>query len=256
MVRRALRHIACLLALTMTPPAAAAVHGASLRSTETPEGFDRLASPRPVFLDVYVGDRKVAETVAVARPGALRFRSPADLLSKVPDLIGAPEVEAALAAELPTNSEAVCSASNAGSCGVIAPEVVGIIYDEDRFRVSLFVNPRFLRTLHASTGGYLPIPAASLSLTNALGLNASGTFGGTSSYNLQNRTIVGLHNARIRANTSVASDLGLIVDDLVGEVDRKDLRYSAGMFWAPGNDFIGQRRIIGAGVGTQFDTWA
>jgi len=28
------------------------------------------------------------------------------------------------------------------------------------------------------------------------------------------------------------------------------------LFWAPANDFIGQRRILGAGAGTQFDTWA
>ena len=73
---------------------------------------------------------------------------------------------------------------------------------------------------------------------------------------MQNRTVVGLRSARIRANTSVASNLGLIVDDLVGEVDTRSLRYSAGLFWSPGNEFIGQRRIIGAGVGTQFDTFA
>ncbi|MGN6058048.1 MAG: TcfC E-set like domain-containing protein [Sphingomicrobium sp.] len=225
-------------------------------STGTPEGFDQLASSRVVFVDVYFGDRKIAESFAVTRPGLLRFRSPGNLLSRVPDLVMAPEITSALAGDLPTNSNAVCSQTNAKSCGVINPEVVGIIYDEDRFRVDLFVNPRFLRTSHAQGDTYLPIPSTSLSLTNALGLNASGTFGGSSAYNFQNRTIIGLHNARIRANTSIASDLGLVVDDLVGEVDKRDLRYSAGMFWAPGNDFIGQRRIIGAGVGTQFDTWA
>jgi hypothetical protein len=64
----------------------------------------------------------------------------------------------------------------------------------------------------------------------------------------------GFGSARLRTNLSVASHLGLLVDDLVGEIDRKDLRYSAGLFWALGNDFIGQRRIMGAGVGTQFDT--
>jgi outer membrane usher protein FimD/PapC len=93
-----------------------------------------------------------------------------------------------------------------------------------------------------------------LSLTNSLGLTASGTIGGPSAYNFQNRTIIALGSARLRANLSVASHHGLLVDDLVGELDRKDLRYSAGVFWAPGNEFIGQRRIMGAGVGTQFDT--
>jgi hypothetical protein len=54
----------------------------------------------------------------------------------------------------------------------------------------------------------------------------------------------------------VASGLGLIVDDLVAEMDTRNLRYSAGLFWGPGNEFTGQRRMIGAGVGTQFDTFA
>ena len=255
-VRRVVHQLACFLALTMIAPNAGAAASAALRATEVPEGFNQLASSRAVYLDVYFGDRKVAEMSAVTRPGWLRFRRPGDLLAKLPDVIATPEVTAALADELATNSAAVCSQSNAGACGVVSPQVLGIIYNEDRFRVDIFINPKFLRTTQAHAEGYLPIPSASLSLTNALGLNASGTVGGTSAYNLQNRTVIGLHNARIRANTSIASNIGLVVDDLVAEVDRKNLRYSAGMFWAPGNDFIGQRRIIGAGLGTQFDTWA
>lgn len=255
-VRTLVGQLVCLLALTITTPSAAASSSAALVSTETPEGFGQLASSRVVFLDVYFGDRKVAETFALTQPGYLRFRSPGEVLSKIPDLIPSAEVTNALAGELATNSDAVCSQSNANRCGAITPEVIGIVYDEDHFRVNVFVNPRFLHTARLSPEGYLPIPSAALSLTNALGMNASGTIGGAASYNFQNRTIVGLHNARIRANTSIASNLGLVVDEVVGEVDSKTLRYSAGMFWGPGNDFIGQRRIIGAGVGTQFDTWA
>ena len=192
----------------------------------------------------------------MTRPGAFRFRSPGDVLSKLSDVIEMPELAAMLASELHTNSNAVCSQSNAPECGTISPQVIGIVYDEDRFRVDVFVNPRFLRTSLSQPEGYLPVPSASLSLTSAFGLNASGTIGGSSLYDLQNRTVVGLRNARLRANSSVSSNFGLIIDDLVGEVDVKSLRYSGGMFWAPGNDFIGQRRIIGAGIATQFDTWA
>lgn len=222
---------------------------------ETPEGFRELASSRQVFVDVYFGDRKITEALAVIRPGTLEFRSPGEILAKLPDVTTAPELAASLSGELSTNSQAVCSQSNAGSCGVISPQVAGVIYDEDHFRVDIFINPRFIETSKPQSDTYLPIPSAPLSLTSALGVDASGTFGGRSVYNLQNRTIIGMHSARLRANTSIASDFGLIVDDMVGEVDRKDLRYSAGMFWAPGNDFTGERRIIGAGVGTQFDTW-
>jgi hypothetical protein len=237
-------------------PAASAAAAANLTAEGTPEGFTEIASPKVMLVDVYYGGRKIAETLALVRPGILQFRSPNEIVAKLPDAIESAELRAAIAGELPTNTDAACSMSNMTRCGSIEPQIAGIIYDEERFRVDVFVNPRFLRTVGADTDSRLPIPASGLSLTNSFGFTASGSLEGSPVYNMQNRTIVGLHNARLRANTSVASGLGLIVDDLVAEVDTGTLRYSAGLFWGPGNEFTGQRRMIGAGVGTQFDTVA
>ena len=262
-MRRLGRHILCLFALTMTARASAgasavgAVPGnVAIATVGTPAGFDELASARVVLVDFYFGGRKIGEALADARPGLLRFRSPAEVLAMVPELSAAPEVRSRFAGELPTNSSALCSLAKTTDCGTLAPEVIGIIYDEDRFRADIFVNPRFLRTAPSTAGDFLPLPTAPLSLTSAIGVAASGTVGGRAVYNIQNRTVLGFRNARVRTSNSLSSTLGWIVDDLAGEVDRKDLRYSAGLFWAPGSDFTGQRRIIGAGVGTQFDTLA
>ncbi len=246
----------CFLALTINGAAWGATSNVDLSTAGTPAGFAELASARVTMVDVYFGGRKIAETLVTSKPGSLQFRSPGDVFGALPQLIVSPDVTSALALELSTNSAAICRDSNARNCGSLTPEIIGIIYDEDRFRVDLFVNPRFLRNIAATPGGYLPVPKSPLSLTSSLGLAASGAFGQSSTYNVQNRTVIGVENARIRMNSSLASDLGFVVDDLVGEIDRKDLRYSGGLFWAPGNDFTGQRRIIGAGVGTQFDTWA
>ena len=245
-----------LMALTMISPARAATSDKiHFETAGTPDGFSEIAGPRVSLVDLYYGGRKIGDTVAEVRPGALRFRNPGDVAAKLPDIVDAPELKAILAGELATNAQAVCSLSNGTDCGKIDPQIIGIIYDEERFRVDVFVNPEYLRTIGSGRDLYLPNPDASLSLTNALGFNASGSLAGSSVYNLQNRTIVGFSNARLRANTSVASRLGLVVDDLVAEVDTRGLRYSAGLFWGPGNEFIGQRRIIGAGLGTQFDTY-
>ena len=253
-MRTVLRPIAWLLALTMIPAAPAAA--ANLTAAGTPEGFAEIAGPKVMLVDVYYGGRKIAETLALVRPGILQFRSPDEVLAKLPQAIESVELRSALAGELSTHSDSACSMSNRSQCGSIEPQVAGIIYDEEHFRVDVFVSPKYLRTLGADADVRLPIPQSGLSLTNSFGFTASGSLEGPSVYNMQNRTIVGLHNARLRANTSVASDLGLIDDDLVAEVDTRDLRYSAGLFWGPGNEFTGQRRMIGAGVGTQFDTFA
>ena len=255
-MRPALRHFACAAALTMFGALPSSAGAISFQATGTPTGFSELAGSRQVLVDVYYGGRKVGEALAAASPGTLRFRAPRDIVSAIPGIIPGPELDAALSADLPANSQAVCSLSNRGACGRISPAVAGIIYDEDHFRVDLFINPRFLRTSEPAAAGYLPVPDAPLSLTSMMGLAISGTVGGATTFNVQNRTIVGLRNARVRADTSLASHLGLIVDDLVAESDRGDLRYSGGLFWTPGNDFTGQRRIAGLGVGTQFDTSA
>lgn len=245
---------ACLLALTINAPARSEALGARFTAAGTPPGFDALAAPREALVDLYFGNRKVGETFAEIRPGFLRFKSPADVLAAVPSIIATPDLEARIAAGLETNTGALCSLAKTTACGVIAPEVFGIIYDEDRFRVDLFVNPRFLRAQSSPAAEFLPVPTGPISLTSAIGLAAGGAIGGPGSYNIQNRTVIGLRNARIRTSNSLASGLGWVVDDLAGEVDTRTLRYSAGMFWAPGSDLIGERRIIGAGFGTQFDT--
>jgi hypothetical protein len=240
----------------MNAPARAEATSTRIAAVGTPPGFDALAVSRETLVDIYFGDRKVGEALAEIQPGLLQFKSPADVLAAVPSVIATPELNLLVAGELPTNSSALCSLSRTKDCGVLAPAVLGIIYDEERFRVDLFVNPRFLRTAGGSRGEFLPVPSAALSLTSALGVAAAGAVGGRTVYNVQNRTVAAFRNARIRTSNSVASGLGWVVDDFAGEVDSKDLRYSAGMFWAPGSDLIGQRRIIGAGVGTQFDTRA
>jgi hypothetical protein len=240
----------------MNGRAGAAATNVELSTSGTPAGFDDLERPREALVDLYFGGRKLGEVLVVTRPGSLRFRSPGDIIAKIPELIPSADLASALSAELPANSGRVCHGGAPEGCGSLAPDVLGIIYDEDHFRVDLFVNPHFLKVVKAGADGFLPVPTAPLSLTSSAALALSGTIGGESRYNVQNRTVIGLRNGRIRANSSLASGIGLIVDDFVGEIDRKSLRYSAGLFWAPGSEFTGQRRIIGAGVGTQFDTLA
>lgn len=247
---------AALAAAMFAPESAHAAAGAAIESAGAPPGFDQLARPRQILVDVYFGGSKVGEAMAIASPGRLRFVDPGKLLALLPQIIPSPELLGTLAGDLPTHSDLVCSPGNQGQCGDLSPETAGIIFDEDRFRATLFFAPRIVRAVRPTEDIYLTPPRAPLSLTSSAGFAVSGSDSTSPSYNVQNRTILSLRNARIRADSSYASQLGLIVDDLVGEVDSRDLRYSGGLFWAPGLDLTGNRRIAGIGVGTQFDTRA
>src|SRR6185503_8029423 len=157
--------------------------------------------------------------------------------------------------DLEAHSDLVCSAASSGSCGSLPEGTEGIIFDEQSFRVDLFLKAADVRPAGPASP-YLPLPSAQPSLTSSLGFAVSGTTGSSPIYDVQNRTIAAFGSVRLRADTSYASHIGLLADDAVAELDRPNLRYSAGLFWAPGLDLTGRRRIAGIGFGTQFDTRA
>lgn len=247
----------CLLALTMFPTGAWAARSAEKVNIATggiPDGFAQLAREHEALLDLYFGGRKIGEARALVRPGHLKFKNPEQVLALIPNALVSPELSGAISGDLPSNSGLVCPEGSSIDCGLLSPEIAGIIYDEEHFRVDLFVNRKWLQLITPDENVYLPAPTAPLSLTSSAGLALSGSSETTAVFNLQNRTILGFRNARIRSDSSYASKQGLVVDTLVGEMDRPGIRYSAGLFWAPGLDLTGQRRIVGVGVGTQFDT--
>ena len=222
-------------------------------STAAPAGFEDLEKPREMLLDVFFGGEKVGEAVALISPGKIRFRHPDAVLKLLPNISGDPQLASALAVDLPSNGGLACGPGETISCGKLFPQVIGIIYDEENFRIDVFINPKFQRIITPTSEVFLPNPAAPLSLTSSFGLAVSGN-GRSTLYNFQDRTVAGFGSARVRSDFSYASHVGLLVDNLTAELDRPNRRYSAGLFWAPGVDLIGQRRIIGVGMGTQFDT--
>lgn len=241
---------------SVLPVAAGASSAAEIQSVGVPAGFAELARDHELVVDVYFGRRRIGETTVIASPSRLRFKEPDDILRLVPNVVSSSELMQATSRELPTNANLICSAYAENSCGQLSPEDIGVIFDEDRFRVDLFINPRWLRAVPSDPRIYLPAPDAPLSLTSAMGLALSGSSGANSNYHFQNRTILALRNARLRSDISYSSGFGLVADSTVAEIDARNLRYSAGLFWAPGLDLTGQRRILGLGLTTQLDTRA
>ena len=241
-----------VLALPLIAAAAPAQAAYRIELAGPPPGFEELERPRDLVVDVYFGGTKVGETRLIAKPGEVTFRDADQVLGFVPSVRNSPALSRLFASGLPTNSHLACSQTS-DRCGKLAPEIAGVIFDEERFRVDLFIHPNHLETIRATEALYLR-STGGLSLTSSAGLALSGSGGASPTYNFQNRTIVGFGNARLRSDSSFASGLGLAFDDLAAEIDTDHRRYSAGLFWAPGLDLTGRRRIVGIGLGTQFDT--
>jgi hypothetical protein len=221
----------------------------------TPAGFDALLTPQEAVVDVYIGGRAIGQTRVRYAAGKITFLDIDTVLGRIPDLIDPAAVRAALAApDLDTNADLICAPeADVGTCGVLKPAVAGVIFDEARFRVDLFIDARQLAVQTAAQREYLPTPDARLSLVDQLGGTIAGS-GGDADYTIQNRAILGYRNGRLRSELSYSSRYGLIADTLVAEVDKPGLRYAAGAMWAPGIDLTGRRKFVGVGMQSQIDT--
>jgi hypothetical protein len=221
-----------------------------------PEGFSALTGEQRTMADVYFGGRLVGSVEVGFRPGSLTITDPGALATMVPGLTDPGSVRAALAdSSLSTNAHLVCTpGADPGICGRLAPEVAGVIFDERRFRLSLFVNPALLAARDPVERRYIAAAEPGLGIVNSLAAAVSGSSAGDESFNLQDRLVIGDADRRLRADIGYATGFGTVADRLAVEIDRPDWRYTAGLFWTPGSDLAGRRKLIGAGIETQIDT--
>ena len=140
-------------------------------SVGEPAGFANLTEEHVLVVDVYFGGVRKGEAQVSAAPGHLRFVDPAAVLKLLPPLADAAAVEAALSAEsLPANAQLACSqTSDRSRCGRLEPDVAGVILNRDRFRIDIFVNPRFLAVQENIANAYLPEPKEGLAVINTVG---------------------------------------------------------------------------------------
>ena len=223
-------------------------------TASAPEGFEELTSERDVVLDAYFGGRKVGEVRAAISPGFVTFTDPQLLARLIPDVALLPQLVAGLSGPMPANVSLACGPSRHEGCGTLEPQQAGIILDEERFRVELFIHPSLLARPDPTAAFYLATPAGQPSLVSHFGATFSGSNHGGTSWHLQNRSIASVGGYRLRSDSSVTEGAGVTFDNLTVEADRRDWRFLGGIFWAPGTELIGRRRVIGLGAATQLDT--
>lgn len=233
---------------------AAHASGRSGFSASAPQGFEALSAEREVVLDAYYGGRKLGEIGARISPGGVRFDDPGALAALVPDASRKAELAAFLTGLLPANVALACGPARREGCGMLPMGQYGVVVDEERFRVDLIISPELLDKPDPNAALFLPRPDEDPALVSLFGLTASGSSRGDQTLHVQNRSIASLGGTRLRSDSSVSTDTGLTFDNLTIEADRGDWRYAGGLFWAPGSDLIGRRKLIGLGASTQLDT--
>ena len=249
--------VAAMCAIALPNCAMASDDGGLKIEVGEPAGFASEVSEQSAVVDVYYGDRRVGTARIQARPGSINFINVYKLLDMLPELSDrAPVLNALASMQLPSNVNMRCSlGSNRSKCGRLTPDVAGVIYDRDNFRVDVFINPKFLAAHSNSPEKYLPMPQNGVAVINQVSALASGSFeSGSSFFTIQDRLIVGDAEKRVRADLAYSNETGLRADQVALEIDKPEVRYSAGAIWSPGTSFTGRQKIVGVGAESQVDT--
>jgi hypothetical protein len=159
-----------------------------------PEGFEELEGPAETAVDLHYGGLKIGVFRAIYTPRSILFSNPEEIVGKVPALD--PEaselVIKALTGDLPTHADRICGPIPKPGCGTANPDIAEVIFDQDRFKAELFVNPSLLLEQDTHTEKVLPPAPDVVSGVHSISGGLIGTPGEPQNYSLMNQLDSGI----------------------------------------------------------------
>lgn len=242
-----------------TPPEATVERPATRLQTRPPEDFLELLRPMRTSVDVYYGGDFLLSTLAEYTPDALEFLDPEAVIVRIPNLVSRLALQNHLTGPLPRNSDLLCRpAQSPESCGTLAPDFAGILFDEARFRADIFIHPDLLLTSRPAVSRYLPAPRdpKALSLVQNLNAVAATDVNGQANHSLAGLTWVGRGMERVYGRWYSTDYNSFSVEELAWQRDTQDHEYTAGVFQTRPDllMFSGSGFLAGGGFGRSLKT--
>lgn len=234
----------------------AAPHLMASITSDVPAGFEELAREQRQLLDVYFEDRLLGSFMAVVKEDAVIFDAPEDIINRVDNLVDPQALISEIKSrKLLKNLAQVCPTKHATrQCGLLEPDVVGIIYSPNDFRVDLFINPEQFR-LQSDHLDFLPPPAETPSLISQFSAYKSGgsTKEGQTTY-IENQSTFGFGSWRAKSWINYSDRSGTQIEEALFEKESGRERYFGGYLQMFGNELFSRRSVYGLGLESQNDT--
>ncbi|MCW7555821.1 TcfC E-set like domain-containing protein [Endozoicomonas gorgoniicola] len=230
-----------------------------ISQTSVPAGFEDLLAPQQSMIDVYFGGRFVTTMSATFTTSTVEFEDPEKLVRQLPAVLDAFPVIQALEGELDSHTEAVCYGRSTQGCGIIEPEVAGVIFNADNFRADLFIHPSLLTVQALDKNRFLPGSEAGPAVIQNLSANISGTLNDGNSednYTVFGSSFLSFEENSVQANWDFSRDQKASVNTLLFERDYQGHLWQAGLVNTTGFglNFSASRRLWGARVASSFNT--
>ncbi len=197
-------------------------------SDAPPEGFEFLTAAQTTEVDIYFGNELLTSTMAHFDLTSIEFINPQEIIAQLTQLKEPEAITSAITGSLNPHTEDLCLNKLQRNCGVLKPSIAEIIFDANRYRVDLFINPLYLTTQTPHSQIFLPAPENSLSSINILSARSSGGNGLEQRAYLVANSLVSYGATRFLSRIQMDNDDGLIFENASLEHDRGKWTYTAG----------------------------
>ncbi len=229
-----------------------------LAQNKAPKGFETLSQPQRSLVDIYYGNRYLTSQLATFQPGEVTLSNVNDVVRLIGSVNDPVFLASALSGELNTHTEAICPPGVTKDCGVLNPPVAGVIFDESRFRVDVFVNPRFLLTRAADVRKYLPPSDSGFAMMQNFSAAVTGISedANGSDYTLYGLTLLSYHENSVLWSWDYSKSQDFSVNQLYGQRDFEGFEYDVGLLSSRGFglNFTSDQPLVGARFRTSDNT--
>lgn len=219
-----------------------------------PAGFEQLAGPQETMLDVFFGGIRLGNFRAVFNPKNVAFATPDEIIAQIPALKeeATAKVKQALSGDLERNSSLICGHIPTQDCGILKPEVAGVIFYEDSFRVDLFVNPSLLELQDTHRDKILPPAPDIFSGVHQINGNITGSNSSQEFSILTNSTLA--YGPERLQFIGIASNQQKQVNTFTASLDKWGLENKFGLFNSAPLQLLPQTAMGGVSVSTSLKT--
>ena len=221
-----------------------------------PEGFEDLTKPQETIIDVFYGGIYLASVQARFEPGTITILDSRQVIARLPDLLDPEEFSTLIEFPLDTNVQLRCKSKASRDCGRLETKTLGVIFDQGKLKLDLFIGSALLRVRSVEQLKYLPNSDAGLSAIDDLALYASGATDADLTYNMSNNTLFGFRENRLKIDSNFTSEDDFTIDTLALQREKNGLDYQAGIFRANAGSFLfmQDQQFLGATFGTSLTT--
>ena len=212
-----------------------------------PDGFEQLETEKPTVISLYYGGNFLGNYPARMTPGTVQFENSHLIVAALNNISDKEKITRSLQQPLPINADRLCTEKKTDDCGVLTPDITGIIFNPATLNGELFINKHFL-TVSSDQNKFLPLPERKLSSVYMFNGAANGV-DGNNNFTLAGDGIVSFGETKLSTASSI-SDNGVRFDRMELLRDRNGWQAGGGLFRSRAMRLVNDADIAGVNIAT------